>query len=187
MGYLRRRPASGESRAMFLKVLAPARPSARLWSGVVRERARGRGPVVGAHGLRHTAATEMLRAGASLSEIAQVLRASPAGDDRDLRQGRSPRSGCRRCRGREVRHERCYGRPARLSRSPSPARIQLKRKASCWRASSASCRGAARQNVSRPSWRSVGEAARGRACAARGASDSGSCVALLATWRRSTR
>ena len=28
----------------------------------------------GAHRLRHTAATEMLRAGASLSEVAQVLR-----------------------------------------------------------------------------------------------------------------
>jgi len=31
-------------------------------------------PVVGAHRLRHTAATEMLRAGSSLDEIAQVLR-----------------------------------------------------------------------------------------------------------------
>jgi integrase/recombinase XerD len=31
-------------------------------------------PVVGAHTLRHTAATGMLRAGASLPEIAQVLR-----------------------------------------------------------------------------------------------------------------
>jgi site-specific recombinase XerD len=29
---------------------------------------------VGAHRLRHTAATEMLRAGASLAEIGQVLR-----------------------------------------------------------------------------------------------------------------
>lgn len=31
-------------------------------------------PVVGAHRLRHTAATEMLRAGASLTEVGQVLR-----------------------------------------------------------------------------------------------------------------
>ncbi len=31
-------------------------------------------PRLGAHRLRHTAATEMLRAGASLAEIAQVLR-----------------------------------------------------------------------------------------------------------------
>ena len=31
-------------------------------------------PRVGAHRLRHTAATEMLRAGASLPEIGQVLR-----------------------------------------------------------------------------------------------------------------
>ena len=31
-------------------------------------------PMVGAHRLRHTAATEMLRAGGSLSEVGQVLR-----------------------------------------------------------------------------------------------------------------
>jgi integrase/recombinase XerD len=31
-------------------------------------------PLVGAHRLRHTAATEMLRRGASLPEIGQVLR-----------------------------------------------------------------------------------------------------------------
>ncbi len=31
-------------------------------------------PPVGAHRLRHTAATQMLRAGAPLSEVAQVLR-----------------------------------------------------------------------------------------------------------------
>jgi site-specific recombinase XerD len=31
-------------------------------------------PSVGAHRLRHTAATEMLKAGASLAEIGQVLR-----------------------------------------------------------------------------------------------------------------
>jgi site-specific recombinase XerD len=31
-------------------------------------------PVVGAHRLRHTAATEMLRAGASLPDVAQALR-----------------------------------------------------------------------------------------------------------------
>ena len=31
-------------------------------------------PVVGAHRLRHTAATEMLRAGGSLTEVGQVLR-----------------------------------------------------------------------------------------------------------------
>ena len=36
--------------------------------------ARAGVPPVGAHRLRHTAATGMLRAGASLPEIAQVLR-----------------------------------------------------------------------------------------------------------------
>jgi site-specific recombinase XerD len=31
-------------------------------------------PVVGAHRLRHTVATEMLRRGASLAQVAEVLR-----------------------------------------------------------------------------------------------------------------
>jgi integrase/recombinase XerD len=75
-GYLRRRPASGESRAMFLKVLAPAGPLDSLAVQAVVRDACWRAGVsrVGAHRLRHTAATEMLRAGASLPEIAQVLR-----------------------------------------------------------------------------------------------------------------
>ena len=36
-------------------------------------------PRVGAHRLRHTAATEMLRAGASLTEVGQVLRHAAIG------------------------------------------------------------------------------------------------------------
>ena len=73
--YLRRRPRSDE-RALFLRVLAPAgaiRSSAV--SGIVRAACRRAGlPSVGPHALRHTAATEMLRRGASLAEIGQVLR-----------------------------------------------------------------------------------------------------------------
>jgi integrase/recombinase XerD len=75
VSYLRRRPPT-ESRALFLRVIAPAgaiRSSAV--SGVVRSAcARAGLPSVGAHRLRHTAATEMLRAGASLAEIGEVLR-----------------------------------------------------------------------------------------------------------------
>jgi integrase/recombinase XerD len=44
-------------------------------TGIVQPACRRAGlPVVGAHRLRHTAATEMLRAGASLSDVGQVLR-----------------------------------------------------------------------------------------------------------------
>jgi integrase/recombinase XerD len=75
VSYLRRRP-KGESRALFLRVVAPVgaiRGSAV--SGIVRSACRRAGlPSVGAHALRHTAATEMLRAGASLAEIGLVLR-----------------------------------------------------------------------------------------------------------------
>ncbi len=75
VGYLRRR-GRDQCRAVFLRVVAPRgaiRSSAV--SGVVREAcARAGLPSVGAHTLRHTAATELLRAGASLPEIAQLLR-----------------------------------------------------------------------------------------------------------------
>ena len=70
------RPPGAFTRCVFVRALAP-------WQGltgsgvsdVVSAAARraGIGPV-GAHRLRHTAATEMLRAGAPLSEVGQVLR-----------------------------------------------------------------------------------------------------------------
>ena len=75
VSYLRWRPRS-DSRAMFLCVRAPLGPvSAGVVSQVVRAACTRVGlERVGAHRLRHTAATRMLRAGASLPEIAQVLR-----------------------------------------------------------------------------------------------------------------
>ena len=75
VSYLRRRPRC-ESRALFLRMTAPRHglnPHTIGW--IVREAcARAGLPRVGAHRLRHTAATEMLRQGASLAEIGQVLR-----------------------------------------------------------------------------------------------------------------
>lgn len=61
---------------MFLRVRAPAGPLpvtgvTHVVSGAC---VRAGLPPVGAHRLRHTAATGMLRAGGSLPEIAQVLR-----------------------------------------------------------------------------------------------------------------
>jgi integrase/recombinase XerD len=75
VSYLRRRPRC-ESRALFLRMTAPRQGLAPHTIGwIVREACTRAGlPRVGAHRLRHTAATEMLRQGASLAEIGQVLR-----------------------------------------------------------------------------------------------------------------
>ena len=75
VSYLRRRPRC-ESRALFLRMTAPLGGLAPHTIGwIVREACTRAGlPRMGAHRLRHTAATEMLQAGASLAEIGQVLR-----------------------------------------------------------------------------------------------------------------
>jgi integrase/recombinase XerD len=75
VSYLRRRPRC-ESRALFVRMTAPLQGLApHTISWIVREACTRAGlPRVGAHRLRHTAATEMLRQGASLAEIGQVLR-----------------------------------------------------------------------------------------------------------------
>jgi integrase/recombinase XerD len=75
VSYLRRRPRC-ECRALFLRVTAPREGMNRCTvAWVVRAACDRAGlPRVGAHRLRHTAATEMLRKGASLVEIGQVLR-----------------------------------------------------------------------------------------------------------------
>jgi integrase/recombinase XerD len=76
-GYLRGgRPAGGGSRRVFLLSRAPGGGmSADAVKAVVRNACRRAGlPGAGAHRLRHSAATGMLRAGAPLAEIGQVLR-----------------------------------------------------------------------------------------------------------------
>jgi integrase/recombinase XerD len=76
-GYLRRgRTASAQGRPVFVRLIAP---HCGLGRGgvkhVVVDAARRAGLTsIGPHRLRHTAATQMLRAGASLAEIGQVLR-----------------------------------------------------------------------------------------------------------------
>jgi integrase/recombinase XerD len=75
-GWLARgRPRCG-SVVVFTRLRAPhGGLSAGAVSRIVRRACQRAGlPVVGAHRLRHTAATEMLRAGASLTEVGQVLR-----------------------------------------------------------------------------------------------------------------
>ena len=76
VGWLRRGRPRCEATTVFTRVRAPHR---RLTSGgvtnVVRAACQRAGlPPLHAHRLRHTAATDMLRAGASLPEVGQVLR-----------------------------------------------------------------------------------------------------------------
>ena len=75
VSYLRRRPRC-ECRELFLRVTAPRQGLNRSTIGWVVRAACDRAGLarVGAHRLRHTAATGMLRQGASLGEIGQVLR-----------------------------------------------------------------------------------------------------------------
>lgn len=75
VSYLRRRPCC-ESRELFLRVTAPVEGLNRSTISWVVRAACDRAGLgrVGAHRLRHTAATGMLRQGASLEEIGQVLR-----------------------------------------------------------------------------------------------------------------
>jgi site-specific recombinase XerD len=76
-GYLRDgRPAGAASRRVFLALRAPGGGlSADGVKAVVRQRCRAAGLApFGAHRLRHTAATQMLRSGSPLAEVGQVLR-----------------------------------------------------------------------------------------------------------------
>jgi site-specific recombinase XerD len=79
ISYLKCRPAAGGSDHVFIRNIAPFRPfvGGDGISDVVRrvmKRARVVSPAKGAHVLRHTAATEMLRQGVPLDRIALVLR-----------------------------------------------------------------------------------------------------------------
>lgn len=74
--YCRHGRPAGSERTVFLHVRAPYAPLSRTGVGEMVRRACRRAGLrpVGAHRLRHTAATAMRRGGAPLGEIAQVLR-----------------------------------------------------------------------------------------------------------------
>ena len=74
--YLARGRPRGFGRTVFLRVQAPlgAMSGDAVSEVVIRACRRAGIPPVRAHRLRHTIATEMLRAGAGLTEIGQVLR-----------------------------------------------------------------------------------------------------------------
>jgi len=74
--YLRNGRRHSECRALFLRACAPVGAMTAKSVGAVSRTASVRAglPVIGAHRLRHTVATQSLRRGASLAEIAQLLR-----------------------------------------------------------------------------------------------------------------
>jgi integrase len=77
--YLECRPPISPSDHVFLRTIAPCRPFRKGdgISSVVKRVMRRAGivtPIKGAHALRHTAATEMLRQGVPLEKIGLVLR-----------------------------------------------------------------------------------------------------------------
>ena len=77
VGYLRRgRPPTAQGRTLFVRRRAPhQRLTSTGVTNIVREAGKRAGlDSLSAHRLRHTAATQMLRAGAPLEEIGQVLR-----------------------------------------------------------------------------------------------------------------
>jgi len=76
-GYLRGgRPATAVGRSVFIRVKAPHVALAAAGVSQVVATAGARAGLVGvhAHQLRHTAATALVAAGASLPEVSQVLR-----------------------------------------------------------------------------------------------------------------
>jgi integrase/recombinase XerD len=74
--YLLRRQRSTDCRSLFLRARAPYARLSRIGVSHIVGRACKRAGlgVVGAHRLRHTTATTMLRKGACLDEVSQVLR-----------------------------------------------------------------------------------------------------------------
>jgi integrase/recombinase XerD len=70
------RPATAQDRSLFVRVRAPHHglTTGGITQVVFAAAARARLGPIHSHRLRHTAATQMLRAGASLEEIGQVLR-----------------------------------------------------------------------------------------------------------------
>ena len=80
-----------------------------------------------AHRLRHSAATRMLRAGAGLEEIGQVLRHRAGVDHRDLRQGRPRRAASARAPvARRHGHDRARGSSRRISGGAPRAWLQAR-------------------------------------------------------------
>jgi site-specific recombinase XerD len=80
-GYLQHGRPRADIRVVFLRAIAPnvdLTPNGITWV-VYYACDRAAVPRVGAHRLRHTAATQMLHGGAPLTEVGQVLRHAAVG------------------------------------------------------------------------------------------------------------
>lgn len=74
-GWLRRGRVHGGGARVFTTLLAPhGALNGKAVSAIVRRAAHRSGVIASAHQLRHTAGTDLLRAGASLPEVGQILR-----------------------------------------------------------------------------------------------------------------
>lgn len=110
--YLTRRPRT-DSRAVFLRSRAPLQPMIQTGIAHVLARAAKRAGLarLSPHQLRHSLATEMLRRGATLVQIAQVLRHRSVTTTALLRQ----RSIAPRCASSRGRGRRCDMRLLRVA------------------------------------------------------------------------
>ena len=162
MSYLRRRPRC-ECRAVFVRVTAPRRELNRSTIGWVVRAACDRAglPRVGAHRLRHTAATEMLRPGRRWPRSARYFVIASRRPPRSTPRSTTPRCGRWRARGRprRVRHERAARRRWMTTcSSGAGSGSRCPRTAACWKVSSTSSSSPARSG-SPPTWRWMGAAA----------------------------
>jgi integrase len=130
VGWLARgRPRCGSVFA-FTRLRAPhGGLSAGAVSQIVRRACqRADLPMVGAHRLRHAAATEMLRAGASLTEVGQVLRHRGRDVTRSTPRSTGSRSPRSFSRGRERQRERPRRARPELPAAPPRAGLQARRR-----------------------------------------------------------
>ena len=189
VAYLRVRPAS-EHRALFLCAQAPFGPvSSHVVAMIVRRACRrARIPEVGPHSLRHTAATEMLRARARLRRSRRCCATVSCNRPRSTPASTWTRCERSRCRGQEAGHERSVAASARgLSDDPPAARLSAAAAAAgCWQGSCGSSSRPALER-SRPSSRSRGPGSRRVSRRFAGVSGSGWSAGSPAIWRRSTR
>ena len=133
---------------------APRWPRPASVTGIVHRACNRAGlPRIGAHRLRHTAATQMLRAGASLPEIAQVLRhRSPNTTAIYAKVDRRALAEVGPCVAGGGRHDRPACRRGGLPRASSRGRLQTRpcrRAAERLRRSSASAPARARHDRNR--------------------------------------
>src|ERR1019366_9431084 len=125
--YLLIRPAVSGSRAVFISAAAPRRPLTRSAVTLLARRhcaAAGIGSG-GAHRLRHTLASDLLAAGASLAEIGLVLgHRSPFVTSIYAREGRPSRPGSARP---PMAADRNAGEPMSMMRQAAQRYLQLRR------------------------------------------------------------